>query len=159
ESLPYWHPNSAAIVYLSDRDGESDLYRYDFVTREEKRLTRSDGPCYAPQFSPDGKLIAYFQRPDEIRLLDVESGRARPFIRCRFPFAVPGHPSFTWSSDSRWIAFAGQDERFFANVYVQRVDWDEARPVTFLSNVELGDLLWSPDGRFLIFTTGHHRIE
>lgn len=159
ESQPFWHPDSTAVVYLSDRDGESDLYRYDFVTREEKRLTRSEGPCYAPQYSPDGKLIAYYQRPDEIRLLDVESSHDRPFIRFRFPFAVPGHPSFTWSPDSRWIAFGGQDERFFANVYVQRIDQTEAQPVTFLSNIELSEILWSPDGRFLVFSTGHHRVE
>jgi tricorn protease len=159
ESQPSWHPSSTSVVYLSDRDGESDLYRYDFITREEKRLTQSDGPCYAPQHSPDGKLIAYYQRPDEIRLLETETGRDRPFIRFRFPFAVPGHPSFTWSPDSHWLAFGGQNERFFANVYVQRIDETEARPVTFLSNIELSDILWSPDGRFILFSTGHHRVE
>lgn len=159
ESQPAWHPESALAVYLSDRDGQNELYQYDFVTRQEKRLTHGEAPAYAPKFSPDGRWIAYVRRPDEIRLIDRESGEDRPFIRWPIPFVEPLHPSFVWSPDSRWIAFVGRDERFFANAYVQRLGETEAKPVTFLSNIEMGGLLWSPDGRFLIVTTGHHRVE
>jgi len=147
------------VVYLSDRDGENQLYLFDFVTREERRLTDAPEPKYAPQFSPDGKSIAYFQRPDEIRVLDVATGKDRAFIRARFLNALPWELPFTWSPDSRWIAFIAQDERFFSNVYVQNLEHEEAQPVTFLSNIEAENVLWAPNGRFLIYTTGHHRVE
>jgi tricorn protease len=160
ESQADWSPDSRMVVYLSDRSGENQLYLYDFVSREERQLTEAPGPKYAPRFSPDGKLVAYYQRPDEIRLLDVAIGKDRSFIRARFFVGVPGHPSFTWSPDSRWIAFIAQDERFFSNLYVQRVDEEgEAKPVTFLSNIEADEVLWAPNGRFLVYTTGHHRVE
>lgn len=171
ESQAGWSPDSRKVVYLSDRGGENQLYLYDFVTREERPLTSALAPKYSPRFSPDGKTIAYFQRPDEIRLLDAATGRDRPFIRARFLFAIPSHFSFTWSPDSRWIAFIAQDERFFSNVYVQRLETvgvepeqsdpapTVAQPVTFLSNVEGEEIRWSPNGRFLVYTTGHHRVE
>jgi Tol biopolymer transport system component/C-terminal processing protease CtpA/Prc len=169
ESQADWSPDSRKVAYLSDRSGENQLYLYDFVTREERQLTDAPEPKYAPKFSPDGKLIAFFQRPDEIRLLDVGTGQNRPFIRARFLFALPGHSSLAWSPDNRWIAFIAQDERFFSNVYVQRVQTTEgeqtpsngetASPVTFLSNIDAEEVLWAPDGRFLVYTTGHHRVE
>jgi tricorn protease len=158
ESQADWSADSRKVVYLSDRHGENQLFLYDFTSREERRLTETAEAKYRPKFSPDGKTIAFFQRPDEIRLLDVATGRDRAFARVRLAF-VPEFASFTWSPDSRWIAFITQDERFFSNVYVQRVEEGEARPVTFLSNIEADEVLWSPNGRFLIFTTGHHRVE
>jgi Tol biopolymer transport system component/C-terminal processing protease CtpA/Prc len=159
ERLPTWHPNSNSAVYVSDRDGENALYRYDFVAREERRLTDPLAPASAPRYSPDGKWIAFYRHPNEIRLLETATGSERDFIRAPFPFVGTDHPSFCWSPDSRWIAFSGRDARFFANAYVQRIDETEARPVSFLSNTQLEDLIWSPDGRFLVFTTRHHRVE
>ncbi len=159
ESQADWGPDSRQVVYLSDREGENQLYLYDFVDRAERRLTDVPEPKYAPKFAPDGKTVAYFQRPDEIRLLDVATGKDRAFVRARFMFAVPAHGSFAWSPDSQWLAFIAQDQRFFSNVHVQRLDETEARPVTFLSNIEAEELLWAPNGRFLVYTTGHHRIE
>ena len=35
----------------------------------------------------------------------------------------------------------------------------EARAGLVPSNIEAGQVLWAPNGRFLIFTTGHHRVE
>jgi tricorn protease len=159
ESQAAWSPDGRSCVYLSDRDGENELYLYDFRSRSERRLTSTPVQKYAPQFSPDGKWIAYFRRPDEIRLVEVASGEDRPFIRAILYFGSPGYPSFTWSPDSRWVAFIAQDERWFSNVYVQRLDQEQPRAVTFLSNISSGAILWAPNGRFLCLTTGHHREE
>src|SRR5690606_21198586 len=66
-----WSPDSRMLVYTSDRDGDEEVYRYDFVTRTESRLTDSSGRKEGPLYSPDGAWIAYARGDDEIRLIDA----------------------------------------------------------------------------------------
>lgn len=150
-----WSPDSRCLVYVSDRHGDEEVYCYDFPTRRETRLTCGKKRKSAPCFSPDGRWIAYASGDDEIRLIDVVTGEDRPFVRARFVFGA----SFAWSPDSRWLAFCAQDERFFSNLYVQHIEEDQAHQISFLSNLQAAGPLWSPDGRFIIFTTGQYRAE
>ncbi|MGQ9547305.1 MAG: S41 family peptidase [Roseiflexus sp.] len=150
-----WSPDSRSLVYVSDRHGDEEVYRYDFLTRSETRLTWGPKRKGAPCFSPDGRWIAYACGDDEIRLIDVAGGTDRAFIRARFVFGA----SFSWSPDSQWLAFCAQDERFFSNLYVQRIDDEQAHQISFLSNLQAAGPLWSPDGRFIVFTTGQYRAE
>ncbi|MCC6444304.1 MAG: PD40 domain-containing protein [Armatimonadetes bacterium] len=153
-----WSPDSKRLVYLSDRSGENQLFLYEFATRQETLLTDSPDPKGQAAFSPDGQWLAFFQRPDEIRLFHLATREMKAFIRANFFMEVDG-PSFAWSPDSRWVAFAAQDERWFSNLYVQCVDEEAACPVTFLSNIGAGGVLWTPNGKSLLFTTGHYRME
>ncbi len=150
-----WSPDSRCLVYVSDRHGDEEVYRYDFLTRNETRLTSEPKRKSAPCFSPDGRWIAYACGDDEIRLIDVASGDDRPFVRAHFVFGA----SFAWSPDSRWLAFCAQDGRFFSNLYVQHIEEERAHQISFLSNLQAAGPLWSPDGRFIIFTTGQYRAE
>jgi Tol biopolymer transport system component/C-terminal processing protease CtpA/Prc len=154
-----WSPDSRKLVYTSDRHGDAEIYLYDFVTRAETRLTSSAQnaarPKGSPCFSPDGKWIAYAYGDEEIRLLDATTYADRPFVRANFNFSA----SYAWSPDSRWIVFMARDERYFSNVYVQRIDEDTAHQITFLSNLTAYGPLWAPNGCFVIFTTGQYRAE
>ncbi|HWQ14939.1 MAG TPA: S41 family peptidase [Roseiflexaceae bacterium] len=160
-STPYrerdvaWSPDSRRLVYTSDRHGDAEVYQYDFAARRETRLTTSSRRKEAPLYSPDGAWIAYARGDDEIRLIHAESGEDRPFARGNFVYGA----SFAWSPDSRWLAYTMRDANFFSNLYVQRVDEDTPRQITFLSNLHLGGPLWAPNGRFIVFTTSQYRDE
>jgi tricorn protease len=159
ESDVAWSPDSRKLVYTSDRHGDEELYLYDLINRTETRLTSSSaerpGPKSAPAYSPNGAWIAYVRGDDEIRLLSAETGEDRPFVRATFAHGT----SFAWSPDSAWLAFVAEDEHFFSNLYVQQIDSDAARQITFLSNLNARGLLWAPNGRFIIFTTHQYRAE
>jgi Tol biopolymer transport system component/C-terminal processing protease CtpA/Prc len=150
-----WSPDSRRLVYTSDRHGDPEAYAYDFVTRAEARLTDSARPKHAPLYSPDGAWIAYGRGDEEIRLRNAETGEDQPFVRANFAFEA----RFAWSPDSQWLLFAAQDERAFTNLYVQRLGETAPRQITFLSNASAYRPLWSPDGRFIVFTTAHYRDE
>ncbi|PDW03622.1 peptidase S41 [Candidatus Viridilinea mediisalina] len=157
ERQPVWTPNSRTLLYVSDRHGEDEIYRYDFVTRQEQRLTHDLQPKQLPRVSPDGTWLAYLSGHDRVQLLNLveEGAEVRELCRARFVVAA----DLAWSPNSRWLAYIAQDERFFSNVYIVPVEGGTPRQITFLSNLDGGDLLWAPNGQFIIFTTEHYRAE
>lgn len=150
-----WSPDSRRLVYTSDRFGDSEIFSYDFTSRSETRLTNSLGMKNSPQYSPNGKWLAYGCGDSEIRLIDTENNTERPFIKGFFSFSH----SFAWSPDSQWIVFVARDNQAFSNLYVQHIESDTPRQVTFLSNLDAYGPIWAPNGRFIIFTTGQYRAE
>src|ERR1019366_5234444 len=66
-----WAPDSRRIAYASDRDGPWHVYVYDFVTREERRLTSGTNTDIQPLFSPDGRSVAFIRDARELHLYDL----------------------------------------------------------------------------------------
>ncbi len=153
ESQLAWAPDSRRLVYASDRDGASRLYLYDFTSAKETRLTAS-GPDYAPRFSPDGKLLAFIRNARELRILDMSSKEERNVATGYFdrPPLLEDHP-FVWSPDNQWLAYMDVGSKAFNNAFAVPAKGGQARPLSFLANTSSRELAWSPDGKFLLFTT------
>lgn len=150
-----WSPDSRKLVYTSDRFGDEDLFSYDFVSRAEARLTDSahiPGPKHAPRYSPDSQWLAYGCGEDQIRLLSQATGEDRLLTRVPFMY----HAQLAWSPDSQWLAFIAEDQHWFRNLYVQRIDEPQPRQITFLSTRRANGPIWSADGRFIIFSEDGH---
>jgi len=154
-----WSPDSKKLSYISDRFGENEVFLFDFVTREEVRLTDSPATKSMPKFSPDGEYISFFHGRREIHLMDVETKEICPFINSLFLWGVGAPSSCAWSPDSKWMAFIAQDENYFSNLYVQNIEEKEAKQISFLGNISGGGVIWSSDGKFIIFNTGQYRAE
>jgi dipeptidyl aminopeptidase/acylaminoacyl peptidase len=100
---------------------------------DPRRLTPGDGNDVAPQYSPDGRWLAWLsqERPgfesdrSVLMLYDRRSGETRA-LTARLDRSVI---SYQWTPDSRTIFFNAQDE---VNVRVYRVALRDgvARPVT-----------------------------
>ncbi|MGI9069245.1 MAG: S41 family peptidase [Pyrinomonadaceae bacterium] len=155
ESHVAWSIDSRRLVYVSDRDGATHLFLYEFATNSETQLTRETASDDTPQFSPDGKMIAFGRAGEEIRVIDVETKKERSIARASLqrPPLISDRP-FVWSPDSKWIAYMPIGEKLFRNVYVVPAAGGESRPASFLANVGSNTVSWSPDGSFLLFDTG-----
>jgi len=148
ESDVTWSSDSDEIVYVSWRNGNPQIFAYDFMTEQERQLTNTSSRDDNPGFSPDGRYLAYNRGGQELRVIDMESGRDRMLA-----LGTSGSGSYTWSPDSKWIAFAGRTDEF-NNAMVVPVDGGPARQVSFLANTNFGSLDWSSTGEFLVFRTG-----
>jgi WD40-like Beta Propeller Repeat len=94
---------------------------------------------FEPDFSPDGKAIAYssFVGDDEYLFVKPLDGKRRRLALGKRP---------KWSPDGRWIAYAGRD-----GAYVVRPNGTQRRIVAPGACC----FSWSPDGRELAFTSGY----
>lgn len=160
ESQVAWSPDSRRLAYVSDRDGATHLYLYDFATRRETRLTSDSASDVTPRWSPNGKKIAFLRGGRELRVLDVATRDERRLATGqmgRAPF-LSSRP-FDWSPDGQWISYltsggSGGGGSQFTNAYVVAESGGESRPVSFLPNAFAGTISWSRDGSYLLFGTG-----
>ena len=49
----------AQIAFVSERDGNSEIYMMDADGKNQRRLTKNDFPDTDPSWSPDGKRIIF----------------------------------------------------------------------------------------------------
>lgn len=148
-----WAPDSMRIVYVSGRNGNDQLYLYDFRTGQETQLT-SAGPDGAPQFSPDGKLLGFIRDGHELRVLELATKKERVLATGYFDRPpLLDQDVFTWSPDNNWVAYLSLSAKSFSNVFVVPAAGGKSEPVTFLANTFSRSVVWSPDGKYLLFVT------
>jgi dipeptidyl aminopeptidase/acylaminoacyl peptidase len=58
DSSPQWSPDGASIAFLSDRDGQAQIYRMSMRGGEAEKLTDGKEAVRAFRWSPDGSRIA-----------------------------------------------------------------------------------------------------
>ncbi len=151
---PIWTPGGEWVLFTSDRDGPSNLYRQraDGSVPAE-RLTTSEFPQRACSWSPDGTALLFHERTGK-RGLDIGifetdvDGKPLPFIASP---ASEYHPRF--SPDGEWVAYVSHETRSQGGVYVS--PYREPGVKWLVSREDVGWLpIWSPDGTELFYRSG-----
>lgn len=108
-------PDGLAIVYASERGGLWQIYQTTMKNKKEKefaystdleeeQLVKSAFTSFQPQYSPDGKSIAFLENRGTIKALDVKSKKVRKLMDGKFVYSYSdGDVWFEWSPDSKWL--------------------------------------------------------
>jgi C-terminal processing protease CtpA/Prc/Tol biopolymer transport system component len=144
ESQPIWAPDSRRLAYVAASPTGQQLRVHDFATNASTALTSGTATDLSPVFSPDGKQIAFLRDRKELRVFDLAAGSDR----------VMATGVFADSIDGKWIAVFAIGAKRFTNVELVPMAGGVMRPATFLANASASSIAWSPDGTFLLFSTG-----
>jgi Tol biopolymer transport system component/C-terminal processing protease CtpA/Prc len=155
ESDPVWLPDSRRIVYASNRANGWHLYLYDVAAGTERALTSGAGRDIGPRISPDGRLVAYQRNGREVRVVGIDGQGDRKIADGVFDEPpLSSAQDVTWSPDSRLIAYTSNGTRGYLNAWIASLDGAAPKQVSFLADANGGNIVWSPDGTFLLYVTG-----
>ena len=152
-----WSPNGKTIAYLSDKTGEYELYLIDQSGKKEAvRLTHyKDGYRHTLRWSPDSKKIAFADQTLRCYYIDVKTKKVTEVDKAYYEnidvsLDVKPIYDFSWSPDSRYIAYSKMDEDLVNKVYIYSL---ESRKTHNVSNGLFNDFnpVFTKDGEHLLF--------
>ena len=170
EHSPVWSPDGRRIAFVSDRDGDWEIYVMNADGSGQKRLTNSPGIERNPSWSPDGKHIAYeSNRAGDFDIYLVGSGSVglSQHLPGEKQLAAGGERLLVsrsgddlepvWSPDGARIAFVGNHYGYNRDIMLVdprsgALDYPRGLLATIAgwwpyTNVQ--SISWSPDGRYI----------
>lgn len=160
ERYPTWSPDGKLIAYFSDRSGEYELTVRDAERTmdgqdNERTLTQlGPGFRYQPQWSPDSKKILWIDQTMRIWIYDFDTQTNRCIDQQLWMYhGNLSRFTVSWSSDNRWIAYAGDKDNRNSAIVIYDLKEDKRHEVTsgFYNDEEP---VFDPDGTYLYFRTG-----
>ncbi len=105
-----------SIVFDSERGGRWALYRVSIKEKDEKlftyateltaeeRLTPEDQTCFEPEYSPDGKKIAFLRNRHELCVLDAKTKEITTVMPAKYQYSYSdGDQTFSWAPNSKYL--------------------------------------------------------
>ena len=159
-----WSPDGKWIAYLSDKTGEYEIYIVNPEGKEEAiKLTSSkDGYRHTLKWSPDSKKIGYTDQTLTLYFIDVATKNItrvdkEEYENVDVSLDVKSIFDFSWSPDSRYLAYSKMNKDFMYQIYVYGL---ETKAINCISNGLFYDFnpVFTRDGKFIIFISDRRFI-
>jgi tricorn protease len=157
-------PDGRSLVYAAERDNNWNVYTTSIVRKEEPYFYAStvlkEEPVIAtpaeefqPEFSPDGKEVAYLEDRVVLRVVNLASKATRTILPAQYNYSYSdGDQTYRWSPDGKWFLVQFAFTRLFTP-QVGLVSSDGKGQVVDLTKNGFGayDARWAMDGTMMFY--------
>ncbi|MGF1510048.1 MAG: S41 family peptidase [Myxococcota bacterium] len=146
-----WSKDGSKIAFVSDRDGEEQLWTLDLSTRKLRALTEPEPQrLYEPRWSPTGEHIAFRNHRGELFVVEVAKRKLQ--MVAESPMGTIS--DYRWSPHGGHLAFSIPGENSFRSLYVWTTSDSKTRQITD-STFHETEPRWDPEGKYLYFLADH----
>jgi TolB protein len=126
-------------LYVADQDGENEF-----------KIMEDDNPIMSPAWSPDSRRLAYVSFDGNRSSIRIQTLRTGNFIEVSRKPGINGAPSFSPDGRQLVVTLGGVDGNL--DIYVLDINTRQTRRLTTHRAIDT-EGSWSPDGRYIYFTS------
>ncbi|MCA1778931.1 MAG: PDZ domain-containing protein [Xanthomonadaceae bacterium] len=109
-----WSPDGRHVAFISDRDGEEQLYVVAHDGGQARALTTGlTARLYQPNWAPDSERIAFHDHTGKIHVVDLDGNRR---VIADSPFEAA--TDYSWAPDSRWLSWSRRDDNGTRSLFI-----------------------------------------
>ena len=165
-------PDNRTLAYASERNGNWELYMAKIARKEEANfpnataieeevLLPSDKTERTyPQFSPDGKELAFIEDRNRLMVLNLETKKVRQVTDGSTWFSTGGGFDYSWSPDGKWftLEFIGNQHDPYSDIGMVSAQGGKIINLTN-SGYTSGSPRWVLDGNAILFITERYGMR
>lgn len=166
-------PDGRTLAYGSERDGNWNIYTAELVRKEDPNFSNAtlirEKPLFkpsaterfAPQYSPDGREIAYIEDRARLMVMNLETRKVRQIIDGSKQYSSDGYFNYSWSPDGKWfvLEFTGNKHDPYSDIGI--VSADGKGEIINLTNSGYtdGNPRWVLDGNAILFISERYGMR
>jgi tricorn protease len=143
-----WSADGKWISYISDKTGEDEIFiqAQDGSQPAVEITSGSANYKYQPLWSPDSKKLLWSDRNQSLHYINIDK-KINIQVDLDSIFEIR---DYTWSPDSRWIAYTKNSDNRFNQIYLYSLSEKKSYPVTE-NWYNAFNPKFSDDGKYLFF--------
>ncbi len=118
ESAPSFSPDARTLAYTSERNGNRNIYLSRIARKEDLNfpnamvidekplINNTQHEREQPQFSPDGKELAFIEDRSRLMVINLQTGIVRQITDGTTTYSTSGEIDYEWSPDGKWFTLA-----------------------------------------------------
>ena len=166
ERMISWSPDGKTLLFSGELDGSWNIYKatlsrpdetyfYASTTVKVEPLIATIAEEYQPEFSPDGKKVAYIKDRNILKVMDLASKKEVTVLPEGHNYSYSdGDWGFEWSPDSKWLFVTDQKGSIFSsNTALLKADGTGEFIYPVNSGFGENGAKWALDGKMMVYAS------